>query len=335
VEDQSQTAGDRPQSTTSDEQQQGTLQSPVPEAEEAPSIPESIEKLGLTSEQRSRIEEILQQTHDELRHAWENYHSAHMRALELEANWIAALRDNLNARERREFDDRRRDYAFQLEDEVSRARPGDLEEDDPHRAPAPSEDFLIIAKPRIETDRSEDQGQRSSDVAAPGNNESAPAAPSDTPESDDAGTGEQASQSAGNETSQLESDQSQQPQAEETPEYVVFGITVLSPEHSVDQEPMSRSQQFRHSRVSREYRRAMRTTWVDLHRAHHQMVEIEAKKLAAIENVLTGDQLEQFQWDREQPSQLGAAAGVGESQSSSGAEDLQGESSRDEQQGAP
>jgi len=258
-----------------------------------------------------------------------------MRALELEANWIAALRDNLNARERREFDDRRRDYAFQLEDEVSRARPGDLEEDDPHRAPAPSEDFLIIAKPRIETDRSEDQGQRSSDVAAPGNNESAPAAPSDTPESDDAGTGEQASQSAGNETSQLESDQSQQPQAEETPEYVVFGITVLSPEHSVDQEPMSRSQQFRHSRVSREYRRAMRTTWVDLHRAHHQMVEIEAKKLAAIENVLTGDQLEQFQWDREQPSQLGAAAGVGESQSSSGAEDLQGESSRDEQQGAP
>jgi len=303
------------------------LQSPVPEAEEAPSIPESIENLGLTSEQRSRIEEILQQSHDQLRQAWESYHAAHMRALELEANWIASLRDNLNQNERREFDERRREFAYQLDDEVSRARPGELEEDDPHRVPAPAEDLYIIVKPAAEDERSSDQGDRtsensesSSESAAAGDKESAPDAPSDIP-AGEAGTSESSQQSA--------DDLSAQSQADETPEYVVFGISVLSPEHSIDHEPMSRSQQSRCSRVCRQYRKAMRTTWLDLHRAHQQMIEIEAKKLAAIEDVLNDEQLDQLQREREQPAQFRAAAHTGENHDASGSEDSQRESSGD------
>lgn len=70
-------------------------------------MPTFLQQLDLTSEQEQGIRQALQQHDQKLRQTWRQFNTTHARAIQLEAAWVAAVRDTLSEEDQRKFDQQR------------------------------------------------------------------------------------------------------------------------------------------------------------------------------------------------------------------------------------
>lgn len=103
---------------------------------------------------------------------------------------------------------------------------------------------------------------------------------------------------------QQQPDQPKQQQAgsEQEPDAVIVGIVVASPEPDTTGSNLSQEQKQRCEKICAAYQQEIRSTWRQMRLQHMEMVNIEAEKLAAIEEVLTEEQLKQLKEQQQQPA---------------------------------
>jgi hypothetical protein len=235
-------------------------------------IPAALKKLDLKDDQKQEIKQILRKKREKLEQTWNDFHAAHMRAVELEATWVAAVRDALDEEKQQQFTQRHEERRQRAAEETQRARPEDLDDTENGESSRARDD-------NSERSSAPNDGQRRSNDSQ-------------------ANRGSQSGRGPRSDNSTANSESS-------SPDIVIFGVSLVSPEGSLDQQSTSQSQRQQCSEKCRKYQQALRQSWRDADRAHARMVDIEAEALASIENVLTDDQLEKLRESREEPQTSG------------------------------
>jgi len=247
-------------------------------------FPAELKQLDLKADQRDQIQKILQDKDQKLQEAWNDFNDAHMRAVGLEASWVAAVRDALSQDQQQQFTQKHQQRRDQAQERQS-ARPSELEGDTPNAQ---------------KSDRNS------------GRNQNSAAKNSQTTRSDKNASDRQNAQNRSGDQRQTTSSGDQG----SAPDYVIYGITIVSPEGSLDQQSLSDSERQQCSESCRNYQRALLEAWSDADRANARMVDVEADALTSIEKVLTKDQLQQLHQQRAEPASDSNKSGDKQSSSS-------------------
>lgn len=239
-----------------------------------PEIPQSLDQLDLSSEQESQIKEALQQQNQKLNETWKQFHKQHAQVINLEAAWTSSVRDSLSEEDQRKFDQQRmqdRETARYSAEDASQQR-------------GSAADRRRDARQRRRTDAAESAENRETDRRRQQRDE------------------RQQSRS----DSQQAGDRSQQDRREQD-EYSFVVITSFSPERFIQGTNQTSAQKQQCSEACRAYKEELRSAWQKLHQLHHELVQIEADRIQAVEQQLTEEQLTKLQEQRQKPQQEAAS----------------------------
>ena len=75
--------------------------------EKKAALPQYLKQLNLDKDQKQNIKQAIKAHDQELAQTWKKFHKQHARAIELEAVWLAAVRDSLSEEDRQKFDQQR------------------------------------------------------------------------------------------------------------------------------------------------------------------------------------------------------------------------------------
>ncbi|MCA9110261.1 MAG: hypothetical protein KDA52_09955 [Planctomycetaceae bacterium] len=235
-----------------------------------PEIPEALRNLDLSDQQTQEIQKAMQQDNEKLEQAWRDFNKQHARAIELEAAWLAAVRDTIPENEQRKFDQQRMQDR-ELEKNSTGSSHGQAQRRKNRRADQQEE-----GKDRATSNRQDDRKSRSENSA---NDDQRSRTDSELAER----------QKRDHKSAQMD-----------TPDFVV--ITVTSPERYAHGMNQSGQQQDQCTKACQEYKQELTSVWQQLHQLHAELVQIEADRVQNIEQHLTEEQLTELHQDREQPS---------------------------------
>lgn len=228
-------------------------------------IPQMLQELDLESDQEQEIRQTIQKHNRKLQQTWQNFHRAHMKAVNLEAAWTAAVRDTLSDSDKQKFDQERKRHHQKMQRES--------EDQADNRQASGKQD----------QQRSDRRDSRAQQVSS-------------SRERD------QQTERQQTERPQKKRQQANQEQAEETQAFYV--VTITSPLIYTADSRQSSQQKQQCSEACQKYTQQVRNAWQKATKLHNQLVQIEADKIQAIEEILTEDQLTELR-DQRQQAQVG------------------------------
>lgn len=135
------------------------------DADQSGQLPQALQKLDLTSEQKQKIRQTNQEISKKIQEAWREFHQAHMQAVSLEATWHAAVRDTLSEEDQKKFDEQRKQEQVR-ESRESRAQAGQREsnraENRRNRRNREAQDSAQPGQDRRTADRDAEESRRRS-----------------------------------------------------------------------------------------------------------------------------------------------------------------------------
>lgn len=263
--------GDRSRQQSGDAQQQQTDQTAG-----SIELPQFLKELDLDNDQKEQIKQALRQHNQKLQQTWKDFHKQHAKAVNLEAAWVAAVRDSLSEEDQRKFDQQRmqqREMTRHSQGDTSQQR-GSAAQRRQDAREGRQQEARESAQDRQAERRQRRQERTERQQARPGSQEQS-----------------ERSQSVG-----------------EPSEYSFVVITTFSPERFLQGTNQSSQQEQQCSEACREYKQALTSAWKDLHRLHYELVQIEADRIQAVEEQLTEDQLNKLRESRQKPQSETAAA---------------------------
>ena len=283
-----------------DRAQRSENQSQRQESQQAQAeLPQSLQELDLTSSQKQSIKSTLQQHNEKLKKTWREFQEAHARSIELEASWLAAVRDTLSESDQQNFDRQRQ--ASRGSDSAASNKNGSSQGQRENR-------------PRNQKGDAQSQ-DRSADSAAQQNEQErdnlsrAEQTRSDDPQqlrNRDRQSPQSRRQAASNRKS-AENGVSQSGDSEgqsgDTEGLVIIAVT--SPVAYTRGASQSTEQKQHCSEACRRYEQELAQVWQNVKQLHNELVQIEADRMSAVERELTEEQLQQLRERRQQPSDSG------------------------------
>jgi hypothetical protein len=231
----------------------------------AAQLPQAIQDLDLTDQQQQQIRQAAREHNQQLRQKWQEFHAKHMQAVDLEAAWVAAVRDTLSEEDKQKFDQAR------MQDEEMRRQPGAAGRSDRQNQQANRGDQA--ERPENQEGRADrDNARQNQDVAS-------------AEERQNRG---QAGQ--------------EQERATHGPDLVILSFTA-TPEKYLTGTKQSAEQQKECSEVCDKYKQKLTNLWTEMHQLHHELVKIEADRIQAIEKTLTEEQLTKLRGGRQEPKE--------------------------------
>lgn len=239
-------------------------------------IPRMLQNLDLESDQEQEIRQTIQQHNGKLQQTWRNFHRAHMKAVNLEAAWTAAVRDTLSDSDKQKFDQERRRHHQKMQRES--------EEQTDNRQASGNQD-------RQRTNQRESRAQQISSSRERDQQ-------SDRQRSDRRQSDQQ--QADRRQSDQQRSDRGQSDRQQSKDSQGFYVVTITSPLiYTVDSRQSSQQKQ-QCSEACQKYTQQVRNAWQKATKLHNQLVQIEADKIQAIEEILTEDQLDELRDQRQQ-----------------------------------
>lgn len=244
-------------------------------AQEAPDfqLPDALTSLDLSDEQEETLKKKLKQYDQQMQETWNKFHVKHMRAVQLEAAWAAAVRDTLSEEDQLKFDQKRKEHHMQMMKKMKNK--------------------MGESKAEPTTAQSDNQKDQRPDEEA-----------KERPNRRERRRDRQIQQTSAEEPAEKTEDQSQ---AEDAEPAQLFVITITSPLRYLVGMRQNEKQNMQCTKVCRQYAKEIHTLWQEVDQLHDKLVQIEANRITAIEEVLTAEQLQQLQQDRSEPSRETAA----------------------------
>lgn len=236
-------------------------------------LPKMLQELDLDSEQEQEIRQAIQQHNRKLQQTWRSFHKAHMQAVNLEAAWTAAVRDTLSESDKQKFDQKRQRHHQKMQRET----------EGQHENRQAGKDRGQQRTNRRGTDAQQVSSSRDADRQ------------SNSEQSDRQQANRQRS-------SQQKSDQRHSDsgnQSEESEGFYV--VTITSPLIYTTGSRQSSQQKQQCSKACQKYTQQVRNSWQKATKLHNRLVQLEADKIEAIEEVLTNDQLASLKDQRREP----------------------------------
>lgn len=248
-------------------------------------LPKALEKLDLSEEQEQQIRQSMRQHNQKLRQTWQEFNAKHMQAVDMEAAWVAAVRDTLSDQDKQKFDQSR------MQDQEMRSRhSGDQAARDTQpgeRAQRQQRTRDQLKEDAPQTGAANRDAERNRDIAA--------------------------DQKRSNRDQAGQQKQDQEKQGQRQPDFIVLSFTV-TPEKYLTGTQQSPEQQKQCSEVCAKYQDKLSSLWSELHQLHHELVKIEAQRLESIEKTLDEEQLTQLRDGRSSPQQGSSYTSTGDEQ---------------------
>lgn len=235
------------------------------DAEQSGQLPQALQELDLTSEQKQKIRQTNQEISQKIQETWRKFHQAHMQAVTLEATWHAAVRDTLSEEDQKKFDEQRKQQQAR-ESREARAQAGQRESN----------------RAEIRRNRRENRRNREADDS--------------TQPDQDRRTAAQDADESQRRSGFRPGDQSQDEQG-------LVVIMLTSPTAYTSGTQQTPEQKQKCSEACQEYAKELTTAWKKVHEFHHELVKLEAQRLSEIEAHLNEDQLKELKKSRESASQ--------------------------------
>lgn len=236
-------------------------------------LPDALAGLDLSDDQEETLKKKLKQHDQQMQATWNNFHRKHMRAVELEAAWAAAVRDTLSDDDQMKFDQKRKEHHMQKmkkKMKESKSEPTTAQSGDQKDQTEQAESDEAQEKPNRRERRRDRQIQ----------------------------------QASAEEPADKTADKSE---ADDTERQQLFVITITSPVRYLAGMRQNEKQHMQCTKACRQYAKEIHAVWQEVDQLHDELVQIEASRMTAIEEVLTEEQLQQLQQDRSEPSRETAA----------------------------
>lgn len=241
-------------------------------------LPREYRQLDLDQQQQAKIQQALTRHDSQLQQTWNQFHRVHMQTVGLEAAWVAALESQMTEEQRDQFREARQQ---QTSSQTTRGyRPA---------AEGASASDRTTGTDRAKTDRT---GKTPKAANSRTKTEDREATDNRTTTENREGKRDRTG---------VKSDRTAEGHHAHGDDVTTYGIVVFAPEKLIDRKQMTPDKQEQCDRICTAYRQQIMSNWKQLHQLHGQLVQAEAKKFAAIDEVLTERQLEQLKTQRTQP----------------------------------
>lgn len=251
-------------------------------------LPKSLQGLDLTDSQKKSIKQAINQHDKKFTKTWRDFNAAHARTIELEAAWLAAVRDTLSTEDQENFDQQRqasRDSKSKAAD-ANRSNRDRLE----NRRRNRNGDASDRRDRSNDSSGQQDRKNRRSNTEQNGSDR-------DRSSAGDEGNANSSQDSADNAISQSGDSPGQSADSEG---FLI--VTVSSPVVFTRGARQSMAQKQQCSEACRQYERALSLAWHEVKQLHEELVQIEADRMSTIEQQLNEDQLKKLRERRQQPS---------------------------------
>ncbi|WP_197454824.1 hypothetical protein Pla52nx_002080 [Stieleria varia] len=234
-------------------------------------IPEMLQDLDLKDQQKEQIRTKMSEFNNRSRQALQKYNRKHLEAVELEAAWVAAVRNTLSEEDQQTFDRNRQTMSKKNAMKEGRAkRSSDTKS-------ASNRDSQDSKKQYAKKDKSQEQRSADSDALSQSRDSNSNRQSSDSQQSD-----------SGNQEG-------------------FWVVTVTSPVIYMEGTNSTQEQKSECDKMCQQFSQRIEKAWSETHELHHKLVMIEAERLMAIEKILTDDQLKQLEQNRNGSNDLAAS----------------------------